>query len=92
MMLSILPITIFMGTNDYGYDTVLGSINDSSDISFYGALNVIIPALKAKYPNAKIVFVTPIHRYGYGINSAGHRLIADYLNHCLIELYEETVE
>ncbi|MBE6584594.1 MAG: hypothetical protein E7649_06445, partial [Ruminococcaceae bacterium] len=63
-------ITIFMGTNDYGHDTPLGTINDMSDVSFYGALNVIIPALQAKHPNAKIVFVTPLHRYGYGTNSA----------------------
>ena len=63
-------ITIFMGTNDYGHDTPIGTIDDSSDISFYGALNVIIPALMAKYPDAKIVFVTPIHRYGFGVNSA----------------------
>lgn len=63
-------ITIFMGTNDYGHDTPLGTIDDTSDVSFYGALNVIIPALQAKQPNAKIVFITPIHRYGFGINSA----------------------
>lgn len=63
-------ITIFMGTNDYGYDTPIGAITDTSDVSFLGALNVIIPALQAKYPNARIVFVTPLHRYGYGVNSA----------------------
>lgn len=63
-------ITIFMGTNDYGHDTPLGTIDDTTDVSFYGALNVIIPALQAKYPDAKIVFITPIHRYGFGVNSA----------------------
>ena len=63
-------ITIFMGTNDYGHDTPLGSIDDEGDVSFYGALNTIIPALQAKYPNAKIVFITPLHRYGFGTNSA----------------------
>ena len=73
-------ITIFMGTNDYGHDTPLGSINDTSDVSFYGALNVIIPALMEKHPNAKIVFITPLHRYGFGINSAtGETHTFDYL-------------
>ena len=63
-------ISIFMGTNDYGHDTPLGTIDDMEDVSFYGALNVILSALKVKYPNATIVFVTPLHRYGFGTNSA----------------------
>ena len=69
-----------MGTNDYTYDTPLGSINDTTDTSFYGALNQIITTLQAKYPNAKIVFATPTHRYGYGINSAtGEQFTLDTL-------------
>ena len=59
-------ILIFMGTNDYGHETPLGSINDTEDVSFYGALNVLVPALVANHPNSKIVFVTPLHRYGFG--------------------------
>ncbi|MBQ4262699.1 MAG: hypothetical protein IJB83_00445 [Bacilli bacterium] len=59
-------ISIFMGTNDYGHETPLGTIEDTTDVSFYGALNVIVPALKEAHPNSRIVFVTPIHRYGFG--------------------------
>ncbi len=59
-------ISIFMGTNDYGHETPLGTINDSTDTSFYGALNIIIPQLKNSHPNSRIVFLTPIHRYGAG--------------------------
>ncbi len=59
-------IVIFMGTNDYGHETPLGSISDTSDISFYGALNVVITGLREKYPDSQIVFVTPLHRYGFG--------------------------
>ena len=79
-------IQIFMGTNDYGFNTPLGTIADKTDISFYGALNVIIPSLQAKYPTSRIVFVTPLHRYGqhnltydYDKNSAGYAL-SDYVN------------
>ncbi len=79
-------IQIFMGTNDYGFNTPLGTIDDTTDVSFYGALNVIIPKLQAKYPNAKIVFVTPLHRYGqhnltydYMKNTAGY-VLEDYVN------------
>lgn len=59
-------ITIFMGTNDYGHETPLGTIEDTTDISFYGALNVIIPGLMALRPNARIIWITPTHRYGFG--------------------------
>ena len=86
-------ITIFMGTNDYGHETPLGTINDSTDVSFYGALNVIIPALKEAHPYSRIVLLTPIHRYGFGTsgilgtaftydhipNGAGYSL-GDYVN------------
>ena len=59
-------IVIFMGTNDYGHETPLGSVEDTRDGTFYGALNVIIPDLVANHPFSKIVFVTPMHRYGFG--------------------------
>ena len=59
-------IFIFMGTNDYGHETPLGSVEDTQDGTFYGALNEIVPALAAKHTSSKIVFVTPLHRYGFG--------------------------
>lgn len=59
-------IVIFMGTNDYGHETPLGSPSDTTDVSFYGALNVIIPGIQAQHPNSQLVFVTPLHRYGFG--------------------------
>ena len=59
-------IVIFMGTNDYGHETPLGSATDTADISFYGALNVIIPGIQTQHPDSQLVFVTPLHRYGFG--------------------------
>ena len=59
-------IVVFLGTNDYGHESPLGTMADTTDVSFYGALNVIIPGMQAAYPSSKIVFVTPIHRYGFG--------------------------
>ncbi|MBP3597125.1 MAG: SGNH/GDSL hydrolase family protein [Clostridia bacterium] len=73
-------ITIFMGTNDYGHETPLGTISDTEDISFYGALNVILPSLKTKYPNSMIVAITPLHRYGFGTSDIlGTAFTYDYL-------------
>ena len=59
-------IVIFMGTNDYGHETPLGTAADTQEGSFYGALNTIIPSLVEKHASSKIVFVTPLHRYGFG--------------------------
>ena len=59
-------IVIFMGTNDYGHETPLGTPADTGDGTFYGALNTILPALVAKYPDSRIVCATPLHRYGFG--------------------------
>ena len=82
-------IVIFMGTNDFGHATPLGTIADTTDISFYGALNVIIPGIKAAHPNSQIVMVTPLHRVkeSTGMTSASDSVpnkngatLADYVN------------
>ena len=73
-------ITIFMGTNDYGHETPLGSIHDAEDVSFYGALNVVIPGIIAAHPDAYIVWITPMHRYGRGNSQIlGTPFTYDYL-------------
>jgi lysophospholipase L1-like esterase len=56
---------IMIGTNDWGHDTPIGSVYDTTDVSFCGALNVIVNGLKTKYPASEIVFVTPMDRIVY---------------------------
>lgn len=82
-------IVIFMGTNDFGHATPLGTIADTTDISFYGALNVIIPGIKSAHPNSQIVMVTPMHRVNKSIHMTDERdfipnsegaVLADYVN------------
>ena len=80
-------ITIFMGTNDYGHNTPMGTIADTTDVSFYGALNVIIPGILTAHPNSRLVWITPTHRDGFGsgfthdwvANGAG-KTLEDYVN------------
>ena len=55
-------IQIFMGTNDYGHATPMGSLEDTQARTFCGALNIIIPYLLKTHKESKIVFVTPLHR------------------------------
>ncbi len=73
-------IVLFMGTNDYGHETPLGTINDTTDISFYGALNSIIPNIISTHPNSQLVVLTPLHRYGFGSSKiTGEALTYDHL-------------
>ena len=70
---------VFGGTNDYTLSTPLGTMNDVTDVSFYGALDVMINGLKKKVPDAAVVFLTPINRYGYGQTRVGKiKLITPY--------------
>lgn len=62
------------GTNDYGTNVVLGTIADTTDISFYGALHVLCDGLQSKYLGKRIVFITPIHRANEEANTAGYTL------------------
>ncbi|WOA56397.1 BppU family phage baseplate upper protein [Bacillus mycoides] len=57
-------ITIFCGTNDYGNQLTLGTINSTVKTEFYGALNILALGLIEKYPGKKIAFITPMQRRG----------------------------
>lgn len=69
-------ICVMGGCNDYLTNVPIGTIADTTDISFYGALYVLCYGLIEKYPNSRIVFITPIHREPTAevANSAGHTL------------------
>lgn len=63
-------IVAFMGgTNDYWNNKPLGQFGDTTYDTFYGALDVLISGLIAKYPSAFVYAVTPPH--GYGPNFTG---------------------
>ena len=56
-------VVVFGGTNDFGHgDAALGSMNDRTDDTFYGATHNLFISLQKKYPNATIVLMTPLHR------------------------------
>lgn len=58
-------IVIFAGTNDYGHNTPLGTIADTTDVSFYGAMSVVINGILEANPSGRLVLFTPLHRYNY---------------------------
>ena len=55
-------IIVAGGTNDWGHNVPMGSISDTTDVGFYGALDVLIKGIISTYPNAKLIFITPFHR------------------------------
>lgn len=63
-------VVVFGGTNDFGHgDAPLGKMSDRDVYTFYGALHTLITKLVEKYPEAEIVFMTPLHR----CNEDNHR-------------------
>ena len=56
-------VMVFGGTNDFGQgDVPLGSFEDRTLYSFYGACHKLFGYLIEAYPNATLVAVTPTHR------------------------------
>jgi lysophospholipase L1-like esterase len=55
-------VTIAYGTNDYTSNVSIGNDSDSDGTTIKGAINYITKTLLQKYPNLKIVFITPIYR------------------------------
>jgi len=56
-------VVVFGGTNDYGHgDAPMGSFEDRTPDSFYGACHTLMTSLINRVPNAAIIFMTPLHR------------------------------
>lgn len=57
-------VLVFAGTNDIAQGFALGDEDSTNTAEFYGALNAVCDGLQAKYPTAKIAFITPYARPG----------------------------
>lgn len=76
-------IIITGGTNDYAFGTPLGTLQDKTDISFYGALYVLCEELAKKYSDKTIVFITPINRRNANGVDATYEPYSSSLTHTL---------
>ena len=57
-------IVIFGGTNDFGHgDAPLGTLDDTDEYTFCGAMKSLLERVMRRYPASEIVVMTPIHRY-----------------------------
>ncbi len=72
-------IFLSCGTNDYGTNVKLGERTDKTDISFYGAVDIVFRQMKKENPKSAIYVMLPIPRDNEGRNEAGFCL-NDYRN------------
>lgn len=80
-------VVVFGGTNDFGHgDAPIGEPADRTYDTFYGACHQLFSSLIAKFPEAVIVVMTPLHRAnednprGDGGKSEDVGTLADYVN------------
>ena len=63
-------VCVFGGTNDFGHgDAKIGTFAVHTPDTFCGALNTLYSELIAKFPQALIVILTPLHRIGENDNT-----------------------
>ncbi len=56
-------IVVFGGTNDFGHGNApLGTMEDRTQYTFYGALHCLYIYLIEHFPKAQIIVITPLHR------------------------------
>lgn len=56
-------VVVFGGTNDFGHgDRPIGSFEDKTEDTFYGACRVLMETLLERYHGKPIVIMTPLHR------------------------------
>lgn len=60
-------VVLFGGTNDYGHgDAPMGTPEDRTENTFWGGCHVLFERLKARFPQAAVVVLTPLHRTNEG--------------------------
>lgn len=90
-------ITVFAGTNDNLNTNPLGTMEDRTNTTFYGALHTLYNGLINKYPGKKIGIISIMLRSGYraGDNSTWDRKnnaileVAKYYNLPVFKAHEE---
>lgn len=53
-------VWVAAGINDFVLGCTLGKYGDNTEYTFYGAVHIACENIKVKFPNATVIFVTPI--------------------------------
>lgn len=99
-------VVVFGGTNDFGHgDAPLGTMDDRTPYTFYGALHCLYTALTEKYPDVPVVILTPLHRLNEDSPKGDNkpepvgtlkeyvniiREVAEYYSFPVLDLYKES--
>ncbi|MDY3846243.1 MAG: SGNH/GDSL hydrolase family protein [Eubacteriales bacterium] len=74
-------VFVFGGTNDYGHgDAPIGTPEDKTPDTFYGACDYLFSGLIKKYPNALIAIMTPMHREGENVPNKNGAILKTYVD------------
>ena len=65
------------GRNDFSHKTPIGTVDSTDTTTFMGALNVIVAGVRAKYPDAMVVCITPWNFPDKSTHTLTHK---DYVN------------
>lgn len=72
-------ISVFAGTNDFGYNTAIGKSGDTAT-NFYGSVDTICKYLLTNFPTSQILFITPLHRKNETVENTQGYILEDYVN------------
>lgn len=65
-------VVVFGGTNDFGHgDAPLGTFEDRTPDTFYGACHYLFSGLIRKYLGKPVIIMTPMHRGNESANGGG---------------------
>ena len=79
-------VIIAAGTNDWGHGhTLLGDFDSLDNTTFNGALNILLPALKEKYPTIPVVMMTPIKRGVYKADNTLGLKLEDFVDALIVK-------
>lgn len=76
-------VTVFIGTNDFGFDTPMEEFEES--------LDRYITDLKERFPKARIVFLTPLYRDYFGNTIPTVRGTVNNLNYTLYDYRDKII-
>ena len=90
-------IMILGGTNDFGYGSSalpnpLGEFGDDTAETFYGGLKVLIDGLQTDYPDAEIIFITPLYRREQESNGIPNKNIYGFTLAEYVDAIKQTCE
>ena len=79
-------VIIAAGTNDWAHgNTLLGDFDSLDNTTFNGALNILLPALKEKYPTIPVVMMTPIKRGIYKADNTLGLKLEDFVDALIVK-------